>query len=134
MTFGGNDFMSTANQNDTNPTLPMDLAMLMERCRGDLIFMDSLLNDLEITFQQEIDEPTEQVVRIDCPETASASHAMKSKIGELGAESIRRMADDIENLCRTTMFDGVQEMLGNLQDEMVRGLRLLPTASRMRLN
>ncbi len=127
----GSDFALSVRQNGTHSTPPTELTNLLERCRGDLMFMDSLLTDLEGTFQHAGDDASEPTTPGGRSETANIAQVMKSRIGELGAESIRRAADDIENLCRTDPLVSVEEMLGDLQAKMAQCLRLLPSSQKM---
>lgn len=105
---------------------PINLDLLLKRCLGDLEFMDTLLCELESTGESRVAEIAKHVEETDCHQTAEAAHALKGTAAVLGAESVHRLAANIEDLCRTGKLEGVSEMLVSLQDEMVRCLRFIP--------
>jgi len=105
---------------------PINLDLLLKRCLGDIEFMDTLLSELESTGESRVAEIAKHVEETNCHETAEAAHALKGAAAVLGAESVHRLAANIEDLCRTGKLEGVSEMLVNLQAEMVRCLRFIP--------
>lgn len=106
---------------------PIDTEVLLERCLGEVDFMNSLLIELSITGPNRVAEITNHVQRNEALEAANAAHALKGAAALLGAESIRKLTSEIEVLGRSGTLEGVHEMLAALHTEMDRCLKFIPT-------
>ena len=119
---------SSPIQNGVDQTAEFTVTMLLERCRGDLSVMDSLLRQIEKTSQRDDTEYAGHTGRIDSAESIHSPHSLNAMIATLGADSIRRMANDIEDLYRTGGIGDVERMLADLQSKLAHSLRLLPAS------
>ena len=106
---------------------PINRQKLIERCLGDLDLMESLLSELAITGPRRVAEIAECAERQDCLETANAAHALKGASALLEAKSIYRLTSEIEGIGRSGTLEGVQEKIAELQIEMDRCVRFIPT-------
>jgi|GEM_PF-2631599 hypothetical protein len=113
-----------------NDSVALDLAKLLDRCQDDLVLMDSILNELENSHESDNDDGNNFVGRIDSAESIAAPHLRNDRIAALGAVSVHRMANDIEELYRSASSGGVQMMLDSLQTKMAHCLKLLPASQR----
>lgn len=120
---------SKLNQNEPEDLSGSGVANLIERCQDDLVLMESVLNQLE--GRQDGDDLSNSLQSTDSSIAATTLHSENSRIALLGGDTIRRMANDIEDLYRTARVADVEAMLGNLQTKMVQSLRLLPAAKQI---
>lgn len=106
---------------------PIEAKVLLERCLGDVDFMQSLLAELCNTGPRRVAEIISCAGRNDSLETANAAHALKGAAATLGADSIVRLTAEIEEIGRAGSLDGVQERIEQLEVEMDRCLGYIPT-------
>ena len=121
-------FGVTANANSLafDPISSSDLSDLLQRCRFDLEMMESILGNLESPLPKNMGRPSDQLISADGSNHLNNVSLLERETKRLEADSVRRLAQDIENLCRSSHSNDVQEMLGELQAKMVRCLRLIP--------
>ncbi|WP_010585713.1 hypothetical protein [Schlesneria paludicola] len=122
-------FHTSANQAAFDEHQTPDLTQLLDRCRGDLIFVDSLLCELESIQRPERGRALTTGSRSDAIDPSWMPRAFATGMTTIGADLIRRLADDIEDLCRTSARGTAHEMLLDLQVKMVRCLQMLPATS-----
>jgi len=115
--------MTPGDQSDA----PIQSDVLLERCLGDVNFMDTLLNELAASGPIRVAEISRQFELNNHVETANAAHALKGAAAILGAEPIRQLTATIEELGRSGTLEGVAQMLIDLQLEMNRCLHYIPT-------
>lgn len=123
------EFHSSVNQNARAANSTSDLTLLLDRCRGDLIFVDSLLCELASIQQPERGRSHATSIRSDEPDPSWMPRTFATGMTTIGADLIRRLADDIEDLCRTSSRGTAHEMLLDLQVKMVRCLQMLPATA-----
>ena len=127
-------FRTSGSQGAFDVHQPPDLTQLLDRCRGDLIFVDSLLCELENMQNPDRNRSLTAGTRSDGPDPSWMPRAFATGMTTIGADLIRRLADDIEDLCRTSARGTAHELLLDLQVKMVRCLQMLPTASNITSN
>ena len=123
-----------SNRERSDLTLPIDAVTLFHRCLGDLNFIDSMLDELAATGPNRVAEILGQVQRNDCLEVANEAHALKGASANLGAETVCRLTSTIEDLGRDGTLEGVYEIVVELQAEMDRCVRFIPTVRRIALD
>ncbi|WP_010585327.1 ammonium transporter [Schlesneria paludicola] len=106
---------------------PIDAAVLLERCLGDVEFMQSLLTELCATGPRRVAEIVACATRNDSLETANAAHALKGAAATLGADMIVRLTTEIEDIGRAGSLEGILERIEQLEAEMDRCLKYIPT-------
>ena len=116
-----------------SPPVP-ELTMLLDRCRGDLIFVDSLLCELESIQPSDRTAASAMETRPEGVSPSRMPHRFATALTTIGADLIRRLADDIEDLCRTSARGIPHEMLVDLQVKLVRCLRMLPATANITSN
>ena len=106
---------------------PIAAAVLLDRCLGDLEFMDSLLDELTITGPRRVAEIASCAEQDDSLETANAAHALKGAAAVLGAGPVLRLTTTIEDRCREGTLDEIPAMIEDLKREMNRCIEFIPT-------
>lgn len=106
---------------------PIDTELLRERCLGDNEFMEMLLRELASTGPRRVAEISLCAEQRDCLETANAAHALKGAAAALGAQPIVRLTSSIEEISRAGSIKGLQELVAELQTEMDRCVKFIPT-------
>jgi hypothetical protein len=107
------------------------LARLLNRCHNDLIFMDSILSELEDVSQYADDLQNCGADQATAIKGTCRSQPMDPTMAQIGAASVHRIADDIEELYRNADHSEVQAMLSNLQSKMTYCLKLLPAKTEL---
>lgn len=105
---------------------PIDSQLLFERCLCDVDFMCSLLSELEVTGPNRVAEIAQRLADRDSLETSNAAHALKGAAALMGAEPIRRLTAEIEQIGRNGTLNGIPELVQQLHTEMDRCLRYMP--------
>ena len=106
---------------------PIEPAVLLERCLGDIEFMQALLNELSNSGPRRVAEIVDCASRNDSLETANAAHALKGAAATLGADAIVRLTSEIEKIGRAGSLEGIPERIDQLKSEMDRCLNYIPT-------
>lgn len=112
---------------------PIDTRALLNRCMGNVEFMESLLSELESTGLHHVSEIERNFGLNEPTETANAAHALKGAAGILSAESVRRLASDIEQRGRSGSLDGIEVAIADLRAEMDRCLKYIPVVKQSAL-
>ncbi len=113
-------------QNKSPETAPIDAASLLARCFGNLEFAGSLLDELEATGVQRVDEIRQSAAQHNAAATADAAHALKGAAGILCAETVQKLAAEIEQAGRASDIESVKAELDDLVAEMERCLNYVP--------
>lgn len=119
------------NERHVVSATPIQSQVLLERCLGDVTFMETLLNELASSGPARVAEISRQFELNNHLETANAAHALKGAAAILGAEPIRQLTATIEELGRSGTLEGVAQMLSELQHEMDRCLLYIPTVKEL---
>ena len=120
--------LENTNHDHSATIPPVNTAVLLKRCLGDVDFLASLLDELSNSGPRRVAEIAECAERKHLLETADAAHALKGAAATIGAEQIVRLTSSIEDVSRSGSIEGVEEMLEELQSEMDRCVRYIPTA------
>jgi HPt (histidine-containing phosphotransfer) domain-containing protein len=107
--------------------LPIDTAALLTRCQGSLSFVEALLEEFESTGAQRVAEIKRLAASADCDATADAAHSLKGAVAIMGAEPLRRLAEQIEELGRAGGDTQLEALTEQLAAEMQRCLDFIPT-------
>jgi Amt family ammonium transporter len=107
-------------------TAPIDAESLLSRCFENLEFAGSLLDELESTGLQRVEEIRRRIAGQDATGTADAAHALKGAAGILCAESVQQLAAQIEQAGRSSDMEDVEALLGELASEMDQCLSYVP--------
>ncbi len=105
---------------------PIDSESLLARCFGNLDFACSLLDELESTGWERVEEIRQQAGQENSTGTAEAAHALKGAAGILCAESVEKLAAEIEHAGRSADLDDIEATIQELSCEMQRCLKGLP--------
>jgi len=105
---------------------PIDLEALLARCQGSVSFVESLLTEFESTGAQRVEEIRRLAASADCDATAEAAHALKGTVAIMGAEPLRRLAEQIEELGRAGVDGQLEALTEQLAAEMQRCLDFIP--------
>ncbi len=114
-------------QDPEGPLPPINAERLLGRCLGDINFMKTMLAELASTGPSRVADIVECAERKDCVQTANAAHALKGAAAVLGADPILQLTTKIEGIGRGGSLEGVQELLLELQSEMDRCVRFIPS-------
>lgn len=110
---------------------PIDCQALLQRCMGSVEFMESLLGELESTGLHHVEDIERHFSQNNPIETANAAHALKGAAGILSAESVRRLASDIEQASRSGTVVGIETAIAELRIAMDRTLEFIPTVKHL---
>lgn len=110
---------------DTAPVI--DAQALLTRCMGDVSFACLLLDELETSGLTHLNKIRQQARQQNATGIAEAAHALKGAAGIMCAESVAKLAAEIEQAGRAAeLGDGIEAMIRDLSDEMQRCLDGLP--------
>ncbi len=118
---------------ETFKPAPIDANAFLERCMGSLEFAGSLLDELESTGKERVEEIRKQAERRDAAATADAAHSLKGAAGILCAASLQQLSADIEQAGRSSAIHDIQRHIDELATEMQRCLNYMPQL-RLKLN
>ena len=104
-----------------------EIVQLLKRCQSDLNALEQVLAQIESAIRIELGQDSVQHAKIEQSHPVNRPHALANVPELLAGDAIRRVAQDIENLCRLPATSEIDEMLNTLQSRMVRCLKLLPS-------
>ncbi|EMI57158.1 two-component hybrid sensor and regulator [Rhodopirellula sallentina SM41] len=112
--------------NRATPSPAIEANSMLSRCFGNLEFACSLLDELESTGLQRVEDIRVPALEQDASGMAGAAHSLKGAAGILCAEALQDIAARIEQAGRESELDNVDTMLAELSSEMRRCLDYLP--------
>ncbi|MEE9213037.1 MAG: response regulator, partial [Phycisphaeraceae bacterium] len=115
-----------APEDTAQPTPPVDAVALLERCMGNAELVVKVLD----TFQKQALDDLERIVQSindgDANRVARSAHALKGVAANLSAQSLQKVASDLEQLGRDADLDKALGCLTELEHQMRRCLDFLP--------
>ncbi|MCG8450089.1 MAG: response regulator, partial [Pirellulales bacterium] len=105
---------------------PIDAASLLSRCLGNVEFANALLDELESSGKERVEEIRQRSEQQDPVALAKAAHALKGAAGILCAEAVRKIAAEIEQSGRSAELQDIETQLDDLAAEMERCLNHVP--------
>jgi Amt family ammonium transporter len=106
--------------------VPIDAESLMARCFGNVEFAESLLDELESTGVERLQEIQRYANEQNTVATADAAHALKGAAGILCAETVQKISAEIERRGRSSDVGDLESLVSDLASEMHRCLSSLP--------
>lgn len=106
---------------------PIDLDVLFSRCMGNASFALALLSELESSGKQHVDAIVLHTTSDEPHAAAEAAHSLKGAAAIIGAESVRKIASEIEAAGRAGEISLLPDMVHELRGEMDRCLTYIPT-------
>ncbi len=107
----------TAGESDS-PVLEFD--DLVERCMGNLDFVEKVLEKFEEGFPQQVEELESLLETRDADQLAAVAHRMKGNSANVSATGLYRVATEIEGLCRANRIGEIPARVDRLRREWDR--------------
>lgn len=101
---------------------------------GNIDFAKSLLAELESSGPDRIEDIKRMAATADCEAAADAAHSLKGTAAILGAESLRRLAAEVETVGLAGIESQLNELASQLAEEMKRCLAFIPTINTINAN
>jgi HPt (histidine-containing phosphotransfer) domain-containing protein len=109
------------NRDDTGPAEePIDFDDLVERCLGNLDFVDRVLTRFQAQFDGDFRRLQDACQASDPTEIARVAHLLKGFATSVPARTLQQVAGRIENLGRTAQLDDIPGHLDILENEWTR--------------
>jgi len=109
---------------------PISAASFLDRCFGNLELAELLLDELESTGIQRLEEIQEYGTHRDDLIVSELSHTLKGVAGILCAAEIEKVASDLEQAAVSSNTREVESCISHLDREMHRCLDFLPELRR----
>ena len=123
-----NNSPTAESSRDSNSTdsAPINARSLLERSFGSLELAGSLLDELESTGRDRIEEIRNQAEAKDANAMALAAHSLKGATGILCATSLERLSAEIEQAGHAEDLTGIEPLIKEITTEMEHCLNDLP--------
>ncbi len=105
---------------------PIDARSLFKRCFGSLELAGALLDELELTGQERVEEIRKKANEQDAHAMALAAHSLKGATGVLCASALHELLAEIEQSGHAVNLEGIEPLIHNISNEMKRCLDDLP--------
>ena len=99
---------------------PIDFDELVERCLGNLDFVDRILTRFQTLFDGEFKRLQDAYDAADSTEIARVAHLLKGSAASVSARTLQQVASRIENLGRNAQLDDIPRHLDTLENEWSR--------------
>ncbi len=113
----------------TQPTSPIDIPLLMDRCMDDASLALMVLSSFQSQAADDMAELTACVQRVDSEAVSRRAHALKGTSGAVAATGLMDAACRLEEAACTGASAELPGMLRQVQAEMLRCLECLPGVS-----
>jgi HPt (histidine-containing phosphotransfer) domain-containing protein len=109
------------NGDETRAALqPIDFEELVERCLGNLDFVDRVLTRFQTQFDGDFRRLQDACQAADSREVARVAHLLKGSAASVSARTLQQVASRIERLGRTAQLDDISGHLDTLENEWSR--------------
>ncbi len=109
------------NGDETRATpQPIDFEELVERCLGNLDFVDRVLTRFQTQFDGDFKRLQDACQAADSSEVARVAHLLKGSAASVSARTLQQVAGRIERLGRTAQLDDISGHLDTLENEWSR--------------
>ena len=105
---------------------PIDLPSLLERCMGDMAFVETILKKFEEQALATLGALSECVAAGNAPEAARKAHALKGAAANLSAEPLRAAAAQLEQIGRKGQLEMADACLKQIHVELEQCLAFIP--------
>ena len=107
----------------TKSSLVLDRDALLERCLGNLDFVERILAGFQKRAGQDLEELERVVAGRDVEAVVQIAHRIKGSSANVSAEGLRHEAETIEALGRAGCLDDIPAQFARLRHEWERYLR-----------
>lgn len=111
---------------DVATTAPIDAESLFKRCFKSLELANSLLDELESTGHERVEEIRQKAEARDADAIALAAHSLKGATGVLCASALQQLSAEIEQAGHALNLEGIESLVHDISNEMKRCLDNLP--------
>jgi len=111
---------------DVATSAPIDAKSLFKRCFGSLELASSLLDELESTGHERVEEIRQKAKQQDADAIALAAHSLKGATGVLCASTLQQLSAEIEQAGHAFNLEGIETLIHDISNEMKRCLDNLP--------
>jgi len=98
----------------------LDLDELVDRCMGNLEFVDRVLTKFQQRFGEHLDELEQAVAQDDAERVALLAHRLKGESASVAAGALRDRAGEIEALGRAGRIASIPDCLQRLRGDWAR--------------
>lgn len=99
---------------------PIDFDELVDRCLGNLDFVDRVLTRFQTQFDGDFKRLQDACQAADSNEVARVAHLLKGSAASVSARTLQQVASRIENLGRSAQLDDISGHLDTLESEWSR--------------
>lgn len=103
-----------------DPSPPLDLDAVLDRCMGDVQFLNRILNQFQTQTSRDLEVLQKALAGNDAEELRRVAHGLKGAAAYMAAETIRSLSHDLEHCGRNGDLSAVPSLLDQLQAELNR--------------
>lgn len=100
--------------------LPLDEALLLERCSGDRAFATTVLRKFQSRVPLDIEQIKQAVATQNCDSTGRLAHALRGTAGNLSALAVQQVVERLESLAREEQLEQAPQCVAQLEAEVHR--------------
>ncbi len=108
------------------PPGPMKLEMVIQRCMGDLQYLERILYQFQEQSNETLDRITERLNARDGKGAAHLASALRGAAEYMGADDLREHAAHIEELAGASLLNESLKAMGGLREEVFRCIDYIP--------
>ena len=109
--------MTTAMEQEGRTSSAFELEELVERCMGNLEFVERVLTKFQQRFGEQLEELEQAVAQRDAERLVLVAHRLKGESASVAAAALRDRAGEIERLGRAGQVSNVPPCLQRLRAE-----------------
>ena len=114
-----------ASESSSAPAI--DLDGLLERCMGNLDFVERVLQKFQEWFPQELAELERALKLEDAEQLGRTAHRIRGNSANISAAGLEHAAAEIETLCRSGRLEEIPKQVDCLRNEWARYLAQSPS-------
>jgi HPt (histidine-containing phosphotransfer) domain-containing protein len=112
---------------DENANKPIDAATLLDRCMGDAVFLQRVLEKFSASSDAMLKTIAEAVDAGDKEKMGRGAHSLKGAAANLSAEPVRSIAGRLQDLAHGGELSQAEQALAELKEELARCIAYIPT-------
>jgi HPt (histidine-containing phosphotransfer) domain-containing protein len=111
----------------TEAVQPIDAATLLDRCMGDAVFLQRVLEKFRSSSDAMLNTIAQAVHDGDKEKMGRGAHSLKGAAANLSAEAVRSIAGRLQDLAHGDDLSQAEQSLSELKQELDRCIAYIPT-------